>query len=77
MFEGTGLTEIDLDQDPQSALKNRMGNFDQAYLQKAYALKHGKDDKTVTITSRSSLIGKKMKAWTKTLPTPGLNIAPV
>ena len=36
MFEGTGLTALYLDQDPQAALKNKMGNFDEAYLQKAY-----------------------------------------
>ena len=36
MFKGTGLTALYLDQDPQAALKNKMGNFDEAYLQKAY-----------------------------------------
>ena len=33
MSEVTGLTTIDLDQDPKSALKNKMGNFDEADLQ--------------------------------------------
>ena len=33
MFEGTGLTTIDLDQEPKSALKKIMGNLDEADLQ--------------------------------------------
>ena len=49
MFEGTSLTEIYLDQDPQAALKNKMGKFDEADIQKAYARTQGKYDETVTI----------------------------
>ena len=37
MFEGTGLTALDLDQDPQAALKNKIVNFNEADIQKAYA----------------------------------------
>ena len=32
MLKGTGITALDLYQDPQSALKNKMGNFDGADL---------------------------------------------
>ena len=53
MFEGTGLTAFDLYQDSQDALKNKIGNFDDANLQKDYARAQGKDDETVTIASRS------------------------
>ena len=45
MFEVTVLTTLELDQDPQSALKNKMGDFDEAYLQKAYAQSQGKNEK--------------------------------
>ena len=37
LFEGTGITKLYLDQDPQAALKNKIGNFDEAELQKPYA----------------------------------------
>ena len=53
MFVGTGLKELDLYQDPRSALKNKIGKFDEADLQKAYARERGKYDETVTISSRS------------------------
>ena len=43
---------LDLDQDPQSGLKNKMGHFDEAYLQKSYAQAQVKDDEIVTIASR-------------------------
>ena len=36
MFEGTGLTTFDLDQNPKAESKKKMGNFDEADLQKAY-----------------------------------------
>ena len=42
MFKVTGITALDLDQDPQAALKNKMEIFDKAYLQKAYARAQGK-----------------------------------
>ena len=35
MFEGTGLMELYLDQDPQDVLNNKMGNFDEVDLHKA------------------------------------------
>ena len=50
-----------LDQEPQAALKNRMENFDEADLQKAFAREQGKYDETVTIESRSHHIGRKLK----------------
>ena len=53
MFDGTDLTELYLDQDPQAALKNKIGNFDEAGFQKAYAREPGKYDEMVTIASRS------------------------
>ena len=37
MFEGTGITELDLDQETQAALRNKMEDFDEADLQKPYA----------------------------------------
>ena len=49
MFEGTGLTALYLYQDPQAALKNKMGNLDEEDLQKAYARAQGKYDEAVTI----------------------------
>ena len=53
LFEGTGITKLYLDQDPQAALKNKIGNFDEAELQKPYAQVQGKYDETVNIVSRS------------------------
>ena len=52
MFEGTGITVLYLYQDPQYALKDKMGKVDEADLQKAYAQAQGKYDETVTIASR-------------------------
>ena len=52
MFEGTGITALDLNQEPQAVLKNDMGKFYQSYLHKAYAQAWGKDYETVTIASR-------------------------
>ena len=45
MFEGTWLSALYLDQDPKFTLKNKMGNFDEADLQKAYTPTQGKDEK--------------------------------
>ena len=44
MLEGTGITSLDLDKDPQAALKNKMGAFYESYFQKAYARTQGRDD---------------------------------
>ena len=44
IYEGTGLTALDLYQDPQSALKNKMGNFDEADIQKGCAWQQVKYD---------------------------------
>ena len=49
MFEVTGPPSLYLYQDPQSALKNKMGKFYEADIQKAYTRSQGKDDETVTI----------------------------
>ena len=75
MFEVTVLTTLELDQDPQSALKNKMGDFDEADLQKAYAQSQGKGDETLTIASISHQIGSKFQAQTKIASHPGLKIA--
>ena len=53
MFKGTGLTALDLYQDPQYDLKNKIGNFYEADLHKAYDWAPGKDNETVIITSAS------------------------
>ena len=53
MFKGTGLTNLDLDQDPQSDLNNQMGTFYETDIHKAYASSQGKDDDTVTIANIS------------------------
>ena len=53
MFDGTDLTVLYLDQYPHNVLKNKIGNFDEAGLQKAYAREPGKYDEMVTIVSRS------------------------
>ena len=45
MFEGTGLMALDLYHDPQSSMKNKMGNFDEADLQKFYAQAQVQDEK--------------------------------
>ena len=76
MFEGTGLTALDLNQDPQGILKNTMGNIDESDLQKSFAHTQGKDDEIVTIVSRSRQIRKKLQTRKITAPPPGLNIAP-
>ena len=52
MLEGTGIMALDLDQDTQAALNNKMGNFDKADIQKAYTRAQGKYDGTVIIPSR-------------------------
>ena len=49
MFKDTGITALYLYQDPQAALKNKMGNLDEEDLQKAYARAQGKYDEAVTI----------------------------
>ena len=43
MFKGTGLQALDLDQYPQGTMKNIMGNFYEADIQKSYAWAQGKD----------------------------------
>ena len=53
MFVGSGPTKLTLDKAPHSTLKDKIGNFDEVDLQKAYAWEHGKDDKKVTIASIS------------------------
>ena len=53
-----------------------MGKFDGADLQEAYTHEQGKDDRTVTIASRSHQIGSKVQAWAKKASPPGLNISP-
>ena len=75
-FKSTGLRELDLDQDPQTAQKNKMGTFDEAYIQKAYARAQVKDDKTVTIAIRSHHIIRKVQALVKTVSPSVLDIAP-
>ena len=52
MLKGTGLTELDLNQDPQAALKKKTSNFDEADIQKYYSQSQGKGDKIFTIASR-------------------------
>ena len=61
MFKGTSLMALYLDQDPQYELKNKMANFDEADLQKAYAWALYKDEETVTIASRLRKIGRKIQ----------------
>ena len=51
-----------------------MGDFDEADLQKYYALAQIKDDETVTIAGISRQIGRKIQASTNTAPPPGFNI---
>ena len=53
-----------------------MGYFDEADNRKAYARAQDKDDETLTITSRSHQIGRKLQAWKNTAPPAGFNIAP-
>ena len=43
-----------------------MGSFDDVDLQKAYAQAQGKDDETVTISSISPQIGRKLQVNKKT-----------
>ena len=52
MFKVTGLTALHFDKDPQAVLNNKMGNFDEADLQKAYAQARVKYEETVIIASR-------------------------
>ena len=75
MFEGTGLTALDLDKDPQSAFQKKMGKFEEADLQNAYARAQSKYDETFIIADRSRQIGSKLQAQTKTAPSPGFNMA--
>ena len=53
MFEGTCIMVLDLYQEPQAVLKNKMGNFDDADLHKYYVRAQDKYDEIVTIASRS------------------------
>ena len=76
MFEGTGLTELYIDQDPQDLLKNKMGNFDESNLQKSYNWEQAKDDETVTVAVISRQIESKLKVQTNIEYPQGLNIAP-
>ena len=76
MFEGPGITALYLYQNPQVALKNKMGNFDEADLQKAYVQAQGKYNEAVTIASRSRQIGRKLQERTKTASPPDFNTSP-
>ena len=76
MFEVKCIMALDLDQDPQSGLKNKMDKCDEADLQKAYSRAQGKDDEIVTIANISRQIGRKLQPRTKIDYPPGLNIAP-
>ena len=76
VLKGTGIMAFYLDLDPQAALKKKVGNFDEADLQKSYARAKGKDYETVAISSRSIHIGSKIQALTQTAPLIGFNIAP-
>ena len=60
MFEGTCLTELDIYQNPQSSLKNKMSIFDEADLQKSYDRAQRKDYGNVTIEIRSRHIRRKL-----------------
>ena len=51
MIKYIELMVLYLYQYPQAALKYKMGNFDEADLQKVYAQTQGKDDETITIAS--------------------------
>ena len=75
MFKGTGFTSLYFNQEPQAALKNKMGNFDGAYLQKSCTQAQGKDDEAVTIASISRQIERKIQARSNTAPLSGFNIA--
>ena len=76
MLKGTGITELDLNQDSQDYLKNKTSNFDEADIQKSYSQSQGKGDEIFTIASRSHQIGRELQAQTKTASPPDLNIAP-
>ena len=76
MLKCTGLKELYLYQEPKFTLKNKMGNFDEAGLHRAYSQAQGKDDKTVTIASRSRQIERKIQARTNIAYTPGFIISP-
>ena len=75
MYKVKGLKELDLYQNPQAELKNKMRNFDEEHLQKAYARAQGKYDETVTIAIGSRQIGAKSQTRTKIAPPSGFNIA--
>ena len=64
-FQGTGFTELDLDQDPQAEVKNKTGKFYEADLHKACDRAHVKVYETVTITSISRQTGNKLHAQKK------------
>ena len=51
MLKSTGLKTIDLERYPQASLKNKMGNFYEADIQKAYAPAQGKYNESVIIAS--------------------------
>ena len=76
MLKGTGLTEQDLNQDPQDYLKNKTSNFDEADIQKSYSQSQGNGDEIFTIASISHQIGGELQSHTKTASPPGLNITP-
>ena len=76
MFKGTGLTDLNLYQDPQAALNKKMGNFDEGDIQKDYVRAQGKYNETVIISSISCHIGRKLQARTNKVPPPGFNIEP-
>ena len=76
MFKDTGLVGLDLYHDPHAALNKKMGNFDEADLQKCCARAQVEYDEIVTIARRSRQIGGGLQTQTKIAPPPGLNIAP-
>ena len=76
MFEGTGPKSLGIYQDPQATLKNQMGPFDEADIQKYYARVQVKDDETIIIESRSHKIGRNLQALVKIAFPQGIDKAP-
>ena len=75
MFGVTCITALYLDKNPQTVLKNKIGNFYEEYLQKYYGWSQVKDDETLNIAGRSRQIGSKIQVRTKTVSPPVFNIA--
>ena len=61
IFQGTGLTAEELRNNPEAVRTERMTNFVDADIEKAYSKTQGKDGETATYASLYKKVGRKLQ----------------